>query len=154
MQHEDDSAFAQPASGRRRHARLRTNLPLKITSLYFTAHGHLLDLSLTGAKFAVPRLMPDGIEVLLQWPGSVAHGEISWVEGHRHCGVHFSDPIAADALLVARSSGAPVPLSKVQELAAEFARERAYRNQRTAWNGLKVGDPVVEFGGRFGLRRV
>ena len=153
MPFEDDFASAQLAIGRRQHARLRTNLPVKITSLYLTAHGHLLDLSLTGAKFALPRLIPNGIEVLLQWPGSDAHGEIAWVE-HRHCGVHFSDPIAAEALVLARSSVLPVPLSRVQELAAEFVRERDYRNQRIARNGQRADAPAVVHGGRFGLRRI
>ena len=153
MQHEYDTALAQPMIGRRQCSRLRTNLPVKITSLYLTAHGHLLNLSLTGANFAVPRLIPHGIEVLLQWSGSVVLGEIAWVE-HRHCGVRFTDPIAAEALLLARTTGGPIPLGRTQELAAEFARERDYRNQRIASYEQGADAPAVLHGGRFGLRRI
>jgi hypothetical protein len=151
MQYKDLTDPAQPTIGRRQHARLRTNFAVKITSISLTSYGHLIDLSLSGAKFAAPRLISPGIEVLLHWHGSSALGKISWTE-HRQCGVHFVDQISHDDLLLARASGAPVPLSRVQQLAAEFTREREYREQPGA--GLRPIGPFVAQFGRFGLRRI
>jgi hypothetical protein len=151
MQHNNLTDPTQPTIGRRQHARLRTNFAVKITSISLTSYGHLIDLSLSGAKFAAPRLISPGVEVLLHWQGSPVLGEISWTE-HRQCGVRFVELISGDALLLARSSGAPVPLSRVQQLAAEFAREREYR-KRPGGGWAPDSSSVVQFG-RFGLRRV
>lgn len=153
MQFNDITDPSQPIIGRRQHARLRTNFAVKITSLSLTAHGHMVDLSLSGAKFATPRLMPHGIEVLLHWAGSTALGEITWTE-HRHCGVHFVDPISAEALLQARTDGGVVPLSRVQQLASEFAREREYRSRAGAGIAPWPDGPYVAQFSRFGLRSV
>lgn len=151
MQYNDITDPAQPTIGRRQHARLRTNFAVKITSISLTSYGQLIDLSLSGAKFAAPRLISPGIEVLLHWNGNSVLGEISWAE-HRQCGVHFVDLISNEALLLARASGAPVPLSRVQQLAAEFAREREYRERPGA--GLSPKDSYVAQFGRYGLRRI
>ncbi len=151
MHYNDLTDPAQPSIGRRQHARLRTNFAVKISSISLTSYGHLIDLSLSGAKFAAPRLISTGTEVLLHWHGSSVLGEISWTE-YRHCGVRFAELISDDALLLARTSGAPVPLSRVQQLAAEFVREREYR-ERPGAGWRPDGSNVAQFS-RFGLRRV
>ena len=95
-------------SGRRRHSRLRLQLPARLISLEGNLQATLIDLSLTGAKVALDVNAPLRGDAFLEWGSFEAFCTISWAEG-RLCGVLFDEPLASKVLIATRVLGDTTP---------------------------------------------
>ncbi len=95
-------------SGRRRHSRLRLQLPARLITLDGKLHATLVDLSMTGAKLALDIAAPARGDAFLEWGSFEVFCAIAWAEG-RLCGVLFDEPLAAKVLIATRDLGDTTP---------------------------------------------
>ncbi len=91
-------------TGRRRHSRLRLQLPARLITLGKSYHVTLIDLSLTGAKVALDVSGPRHGDAVLEWGGFDAFCSIAWSAG-RFSGLDFEEPLPARLLIATRDLG-------------------------------------------------
>lgn len=107
--------------GRRQRSRLRIRLPLRLITRTDTTRAILIDLSLEGAAIQCDPALPVGREVVLEWGGFEAFGEVVWSRGNR-CGIAFIDPISPDVLLTTREMDDAAHLPSDGDIVRQTAR--------------------------------
>ena len=115
---ETSAASDEASAGRRRHSRLRVNLPVRLITLDGTLHATLLDLSFRGAKvvFAcnAPRPGADGV---LNWGAFEAFCSVAWASGQA-CGLDFDTPLRPQMLIATRDLADATPVVDASRVAA------------------------------------
>jgi PilZ domain len=96
------------SSGRRRHSRLRLQLPARLITLEGTLHATLIDLSQTGAKVALDANAPSRGDGFLAWGSFEIFCSIAWAD-HRLCGLVFDLPLPSEVLIATRNLGDTTP---------------------------------------------
>lgn len=92
----------QPSIGRRREGRLRVRLGARLIGLDGTGRAVLADISSHGARLiGEAPFLRQGAEVVLQWCGLEAFGQVVWQEAGQ-CGVSFYDPVPQAELFATR----------------------------------------------------
>ena len=124
------SAIPPEVPHRRRHPRLRTNLPARLETVAEVLSINLLDISVSGARFEVvtfshtPPSLALRQTVLLQWADFQKVGRLVWNAKHL-AGVCFDGHIAPDELLATRIMQ--------DEFARSGGQERLAREKARAW---------------------
>ncbi len=89
-------------AGRRRHSRLRVQLPAQLITLDGTLAATLLNLSYSGAKLTIPGAAPRvGAWAVLKWAGFEAFCLVAWNDGDLF-GLDFESPLKPNVLLATR----------------------------------------------------
>ncbi len=104
-------------NGRRRHSRLRLQLPARLITLEGTLQATLVDLSFTGARVALDVKGPARGDAVLEWGGFEAFCSIAWTEG-RMCGLDFEAPLPGRILIATRDLGDTTPPADTSRAAA------------------------------------
>lgn len=87
--------------GRRRHSRLRAQLPARLMTLTDTYQGMLFDLSFYGARVALEGHIRPGSEAVLCWAGFEVFANVAWC-ADGFCGLEFEEPLAGQVLIATR----------------------------------------------------
>ena len=89
-------------AGRRRHSRLRLNLPAKLITRDGTLAVTLLDLSFSGARLGLGAApLRAGASAVLSWASFEAFCTLVWVQDST-CGLDFEVPLHPQVLLATR----------------------------------------------------
>ena len=112
----------EPSIGRRREARLRVRLGVRLTLRDGMSQAVLADLSLNGARVIDNKggLRP-GHEAVLQWDCHEAFGQVVWTAGDQ-CGLCFYEPVARAALIQTRAADDYARVSGEDDLVRSAAR--------------------------------
>ncbi len=116
------------AAGRRRHSRLRVQLPARLITLEGTLTATLLNLSFKGAKLMIPEgRTRAGARAVLGWGPFEAFCTVAWSQGN-HCGLDFETPLKPAVLLATRDMADATPVIDSSRVAArEWATGRVSR---------------------------
>ena len=107
------------SAGRRRHSRLRVNLPARLITLDGTLHATLLDLSFRGAKVVLAGELPKrGADAVLTWGSFEAFCSVAWARGQA-CGLDFETPLEPRMLLSTRDLADATPVVDSNRVAAK-----------------------------------
>jgi len=113
---------APAPTGRRRRSRLRVRLPARVITLSETHNAILFDLSLLGAKARIGAPVRVGGDVVLEWNGHEAFGEVVWCQ-QGFCGIAFFEAISPDLLLATREYNETAQLPQDREIVRQTARQ-------------------------------
>ena len=114
------SAPVEDASaGRRRHSRLRANLPAKLITLDGTFQATLLDLSFRGAKVVLGGAsLWRGATAVLSWGKFETFCTIAWTR-NQSCGLDFDEPLKPQVLIATRDLADSTPRVDESRVAAK-----------------------------------
>lgn len=111
-------------AGRRRQARLRVRLPARLETRADILQAILADLSQCGGRVLTDAKLLRGDEVLLDWAGFEAFGEVVWCD-HNQCGIAFVEPIPGETILATRkindAAQLPDDRAMLRQIAAQWA---------------------------------
>lgn len=97
-------------------------LPARVVTLSDTHNAILIDLSLLGAKARVDATLRIGSEVVLEWNGHEAFGQVVWCQ-RGFCGIAFFEAISPDLLLATRELNETAQLPQDREIVRQTARQ-------------------------------
>ncbi|MEE4452463.1 PilZ domain-containing protein [Novosphingobium resinovorum] len=120
--HRNEADYgATSTRGRRGSSRLRVRLAARLVTRTETWNVVLCDLSRHGARVVTGRALAPGLEVILEWGGFDAFGEVVWCDGDR-CGLAFVEPIEEAALIATRGLDDSARLPRDSDLVRDLAR--------------------------------
>ena len=107
------------SAGRRRHSRLRVNLPAQLITLEGRLPGTLIDLSFRGAKVVQGSAeLRRRASAVLTWGSFEAFCTVAWTRGHS-CGLDFETPLKPQMLIATRALADATPKVDASRAAAE-----------------------------------
>ena len=110
---------ADAAAGRRRHSRLRVDLPARLITLEGTFPATLLNLSFRGGKvFLGQTSIRPGANAVLCWGGFEAFCTVAWSQDG-NCGLDFDEPLKPHMLIETRDLADSSPRVDTSRTAAQ-----------------------------------
>ncbi len=116
-------------SGRRRRSRLRVRLAAQLATRSEAHQAILADISLDGARIQTEVPIVPGTEILIEWAGFEAFGDVVWCKDGQ-CGIVFEEPIARPILLATRAVHDAARLPDDRNLLRRIASQWVRGNRR------------------------